>query len=207
MIAALFVDSRGPYANLPEVDPWDATRDALLYAGPHPVVAHPPCERWGRYATGGPSAKVRRVVGDDGGCFKAALAAVRRWGGALEHPADSKAWAAFGLAKPPPAGGWVKADDFGGFTCRVDQGQYGHRARKATWLYVFGVLELPELRWARVVGRPRLDAGFHSAEERAAARARGAVRVEDRLTPRECKLTPAEFRDEVLLPLARMVRL
>jgi hypothetical protein len=206
LVAALFVDPKGPYVGLPGVEVWDEQRDARLYAGPFPVVAHPPCERWGRYATGGPSAKVRRVVGDDGGCFAAALAAVRRWGGVLEHPADSKAWAAHELVKPPPAGGWVKADGLGGFTCRVDQGQYGHRARKATWLYAFGALELPELRWARVVGRPRLDAGFHSAEERRAARARDAMRVLDRLTPRECKLTPVEFRDDVLLPLARSVQ-
>lgn len=66
MIAALFVAVGGGYFGLPDVDPWDAERDARLYAGPWPVVAHPPCERWGRYWSGGPSAKVRRELGDDG---------------------------------------------------------------------------------------------------------------------------------------------
>jgi len=42
--------------------------------------------------------------GNDGGCFAAALAAVRRWGGVLEHPAGSNAFAAFGLPRPVGVG-------------------------------------------------------------------------------------------------------
>ena len=45
-----------------------------------------------------------------------------------------------------PAGGWVNADWCGGWTCHVEQGRYGHRARKATWLYAVGV-EPPALDW------------------------------------------------------------
>ena len=48
MIAALYVARAGTYFNLLDVDPWDEIRDARLYDGPHPVVAHPPCQRWGR---------------------------------------------------------------------------------------------------------------------------------------------------------------
>ena len=101
MIAALYVAEGGVYSGLSDVEIWPESRDARLYAGPWPVVAHPPCQRWGRYWSGGPSAKVRRVKGDDGGCFAAALASVREWGGVLEHPEASSAWAAFGLAAPP----------------------------------------------------------------------------------------------------------
>lgn len=90
-VAVLYAYADGPYAGLDGVDVWDVTRDARTYAGPHPVVAHPPCERWGRYWHGGPSAKVRRTKGDDGGCFASALASVRRWGGVLEHPEASMA--------------------------------------------------------------------------------------------------------------------
>ena len=49
MIAALYVMRDGCYYGMPDVDPWDEERDARLYAGPYAVVAHPPCERWGRY--------------------------------------------------------------------------------------------------------------------------------------------------------------
>jgi len=82
MIAALFVDARGCYAGLPDVDVWDEARDARLYPGPHPVVAHPPCTRWCRLA-GLVEARWGHKRGDDGGCFASALASVRRWGGGV----------------------------------------------------------------------------------------------------------------------------
>lgn len=192
MIAALYVQSDGCYSALPNVDPWPEARDARLYAGPWPVVAHPPCQRWGRYWGGGPSAKVKRELGDDFGCFAAALAAVRRWGGILEHPEASHAWAHFGINRPPHKGGWVPAGMCGGWTCCVEQGHYGHRARKKTWLYAFRV-ERPALIWGRSAGE-RLDEGFHSAEERREARAAGKL-PRKRLTPRECAATPPAFRD------------
>ena len=145
-VAALYVDPAGVYASLPAVDMWDELRDARRYEGPYPVVAHPPCERWGRLW----HTKAGAVKGDDGGTFAAALVAVRRYGGVLEHPAVSGAWDAFGLNRPPMDGGWVAADwlhGYEGWTCCVFQGAYGHFAPKATWLYAHGVPALPELRW------------------------------------------------------------
>ena len=153
MIAALYVETDGCYFGLPGVDPWDITRDARNYAGPYPVVAHPPCQRWGRYWYGGPLIKTRLSKGDDGGCFAKALAAVRQWGGVLEHPEGSAAWPAHGLLPPPRHGGWVVADWQGGWTCCVEQGHYGHVSNKPTWLYAAGV-DLPSLRWGK--GRQRL---------------------------------------------------
>ena len=143
-IAALFVERDGAYAGIVGVDPWDELRDARLYPGLFPVVAHPPCSRWCRLA-GLVEARWGHKRGEDGGCFAAALAAVRAFGGVLEHPAWSDAWAAFYLPKPPREGGWV-GGICGGFSCYVEQGRYGHPAKKATWLYAYGV-ELPELRW------------------------------------------------------------
>lgn len=157
-IAALYVDARGPYANMPGVDVWDEARDARRYAGPHPVIAHPPCQRWGRFWAGSPlviaRTGVRQAKGDDGGCFAAALADVRAYGGILEHPWGSAAWPNFGLAIPPRLGGWVRADDHGGMTCCVEQGQYGHYARKPTLLYAVGAAT-PALKWGH--SPPALD--------------------------------------------------
>jgi hypothetical protein len=221
VIAVLFVATNGCYFGLPDVDPWDEKRDARLYAGPWPVVAHPPCERWGRYWSGGPSARVRRAKGDDSGCFASALSSVRRWGGVLEHPEASHAWRAHGLNAPPREGGWIAADFEGGWTCCVEQGHYGHRARKATWLYARGVT-LPSLKWGPCAKRARLDEGFHSAEERAfrsnrtlspemrlrksqwmtATEAATGIKDFRRLTLTERKATPVVFRD-LLLSIAR----
>jgi hypothetical protein len=202
VIAALYVLKGGPYYGLPDVDPWDEERDARLYAGPWPVVAHPPCARWGRYWFGGPSVKVRKTRGDDGGCFEAALRAVQAHGGVLEHPEASSAWRAFNLAPPPRRGGWVPAGLFApGWTCCVEQGHYGHRARKATWLYLVGPRPEP-LTWGPCEGKDRLDDGYHSAEERRRAVRTGA---RQRLSERQRMETPIAFRD-ALLALARQAR-
>lgn len=193
----------GVYFDLEGVDPWDETRDARAYPGPYPVVAHPPCQRWGRYWGGGPSVKVPKKLGDYGGCFAAALEAVRRWGGVLEHPEASHAWHHFGLNPPPCYGGWISADFQGGWTCCVEQGHYGHRARKATWLYARGPGHLlPTLTWGKSQGE-RLDEGFHSREERQRARSAG-IAPRKRLTTIECLATPIPFRD-LLLSIARGV--
>lgn len=203
MIAALYVQADGCYMGLDGVDPWPEARDARSYDGPHAVVAHPPCERWGRYWFGGPSARVRRELGDDGGCFAAALASVRKWGGVLEHPEGSHAWRAHGLAAPPQSGGWVRAEGlFGdGWTCCVAQGRYGHRAQKLTWLYAVRC-DLPRLDWGLCPGMVRLDDDYHSAEERRRAVRAGVV---ERLSKRQRAATPEPFRD-LLLGMATVDR-
>jgi len=63
----------------------------------------------------------------------------------LEHPAYSDAWPAFSLPKPQREG-WQRGI-CGGWSAHVEQGRYGHVAKKATWLYAFGVTNLPALRW------------------------------------------------------------
>lgn len=203
MIAALYVAKDGPYFGLPNVDPWDRARDARQYNGPHPVVAHPPCERWGRYWSGGPSAKVRRHKGDDGGCFDRALWAARNFGGVIEHPANTSAWSYYRICPPDPLGGWHPAGDgFGAWVCQVHQGHYGHAADKATWLYVKAPRPLPELIWGPCEGKLRLDEGFHSNEERRAARAAG-IKPLERLSKEERAATPIPFRD-LLISIAEV---
>ena len=200
MIAALYVQERGCYVGVEGVDPWPESRDARLYDGPHPVVAHPPCERWGKFATGGPAAPRTRTRGDDGGCFAAALASVRRWGGVLEHPQGSAAWPAHGLAAPPRGGGWVPAGDLTGWTCCVEQGHYGHLAAKATWLYAVRT-DLPDLRWGRAPESWR-DDPTRSARWRARAEKDGVCVL---LSRGQRAATPPAFRD-LLLSIAQSTR-
>ena len=204
MIAALYVQDQGCYFDLPSVDPWCEMRDARLYAGPYPVVAHPPCQRWGKMWFGQPltvkRTGQRKQLGDDGGCFKAALSAVRQWGGVLEHPAGSHAWAYFGLASPPRSGGWVRADNLGAWTCCVEQGRYGHYARKPTWL-IAAHCDLPELDWGK--SEPRYDPavvarmGLKRAKRLGEVGARGGGKDS---APRIG--TPQPFRD-LLISIAR----
>jgi hypothetical protein len=126
-VAALYIDPRGPYPALlgPELC-WDEARDARTYAGPWPVVAHPPCGPWGR---------LRRF------CTKqlaslgpVAVFQVREFGGVLEHPRDSSLWSHCRLPRPGEF-----PDAWGGRTVQVDQVRWGHVAQKATWLYLVGV--------------------------------------------------------------------
>lgn len=145
-VAALFVDSGGIYSTLDGVECWGVERDARTYAGPHPVVAHPPCTRWCRLA-GLVEARWGHRRGEDDGCFASALQSVRSWGGVLEHPAYTAAWPAYGLPAPH-AEAWQRTL-CGGWVCHVEQGRYGHAAKKATWLYGYGI-EPSSLQWGRV---------------------------------------------------------
>lgn len=132
MIAALYVQARGCYSGRPDVDPWPEDRDARAYAGPWSVVAHPPCGPWGAYSKPTPQSPARGPLrGDDAGCFR-----------------HSHAWAAHNLHPPTLGGGWTRSilrpQEW---VCEVDQGHYGHVARKPTWLLFVGDTEPPPLVW------------------------------------------------------------
>lgn len=187
MIAALFVQTGGCYFGLDGVDPWDEARDARRYDGPHPVVAHPPCDRWHQLSAVNHKRWGFRI-NEDGGCFAAALAAVRRWGGVLEHPAESRAFRFHGLPEPS-RGGWQRTID-GDWVSEVDQAAYGHRARKRTWLVFCGADMPGSLDW-------RATAGTHQ------------IGLFDQIKPQlpkaETSATPPAFRD-LLISLARSAR-
>lgn len=127
-VAVLYCDRLGPYPKLVEAGNWyDEARDGRTYAGPFPIVAHPPCGPWGH---------LRHLSKfQDPTLAPLAVEQVRRWGGVLEHPSGSKLWEALNLPRPgdPP-------DAFGGRTISVNQCDWGHVARKATWLYLVGVV-------------------------------------------------------------------
>jgi hypothetical protein len=126
MIAALYVDPRGPYPAMADVDCWDETRDARLYAGPWPVVAHPPCGPWGSLK--------HLYKGSEHGLAPIAVEQVRAHGGVLEHPAHSRLWAHCSLPKPGDP-----HDANGGYAIAINQVDWGHACVKPTWLYLVGV--------------------------------------------------------------------
>lgn len=197
-VAALFVESGGCYSNLPDVDAWPIDRDARLYAGPWPVVAHPPCERWGRYWHGLPRKPHQYRLGDDNGCFIAALRIVRTFGGVIEHPAWSHAWDAFRLPAPLAAG-WLPFPGDEWF-CQVEQGHYGHMARKATWLFVKGP-QPPELIWGPAPQRlSEIALERHGYEKARRTGVMAYVGGKDKKAIRS--RTPIAFRD-LLLDIAR----
>lgn len=187
MIAALFVQSGGCYSQADNVDPWPEDRDARLYDDIYPVVAHPPCQLWGKMAKvnysrwGGEHNK----PGNDNGCFKSALDSVNRCGGVLEHPAQTYAWNEFGLTKPSK-NGWSKSG--AGWVCEVWQSAYRHKANKATWLYYVGVNAPFELRWDRVKGTHQV--GFQDQ--------RGKARNKPTLSKKDANATPILFRNELV---------
>jgi hypothetical protein len=189
MIAALYVAKGGCYFGLPDVDPWDEARDARLYAGPWPVVAHPPCQLWTNFAAlnfkryGGE----HNLPGNDGGCFGHALFAVRAWGGVLEHPAGSKAWPVHDLPRPARGGWHATREQPTQWVTEVNQSAYGHRARKRTWLVCVSRKEPPALDWRDLPGTHQC--GWFD-------------RVKPTLSKKEASATPTAFRN-LLLSLAR----
>lgn len=206
MIAALFVEKNGVYFGLDNVDPWDEERDAKSYKGNYPVIAHPPCQRWGKMWMGSPSyvarTGIRKIKGDDGGCFESALASIRRCGGVLEHPYGSHAWPHFGLNKPPRKGGWIKADEKG-WTCCVEQGRYGHWMRKPTLLYAVNC-DLPELDWG--VSEPVYPSWAVERYGLKRCKRMGEIAFKGGGTDSSCRnATPKEFQ-EVLISMARSVK-
>lgn len=186
-VAALYIDPRGPYPRMQDVECWDEKRDARLYAGPHPVVAHPPCGRWCRLA-GLVESRWGYRKGDDGGTFLAALEAVRKWGGVLEHPAYTDAWPEYAL--PQPTGtGWQRTLA-GEWVCMLSQCAYGHRARKRTWLLYVGKTPPAVPDWTE----PATDAVISGAANHCS--------VEGRVWSGEARKTPPAFA-AFLVALAR----
>ena len=135
-VAVLFARSDSIYKTLAGADVWDAERDARKWEGGAPVVAHPPCRAWGRMR------QFAQPRHDEKDLARFAIQQLRKWGGVLEHPAESTLWADQMLPRPGRA-----PDQFGGWTMAIDQFHFGHRAEKATWLYIVGLHpdDLPEI--------------------------------------------------------------
>lgn len=141
-VAVLFARADSVYKTLPDVEVYDIERDARTYDGPWPVVAHPPCRAWGRLRT------FARPRPDERNLARLAVSLIREFGGVLEHPGGSTLWVAQKLPEPQ------EQDVFGGWTLPITQHAWGHRAEKATWLYIIGCapIDLPPM--PLVLGEP-----------------------------------------------------
>lgn len=94
----------------------------------------------------------------------------------------------------------------GGWTCCVEQGRYGHYARKPTMLLVYGLDpdELPDLDWG--IGEPRLDPAVVERMGLVRAKRLGEVGARGGGTDSTPRIhTPGAFR-ELLLSIARSAR-
>lgn len=127
-VAALFVRADSVYKRMRGVDAWDIERDARKWPGGCPAVVHPPCRSWGRLR------QFAKPRDDEKALGPWAVDQVRRFGGVLEHPAESTLFAHCRMPRPGQF-----PDEFGGYTIQIDQFHFGHRAEKSTWLHIVGV--------------------------------------------------------------------
>jgi hypothetical protein len=125
-VAAIYVDNPGIYFSFKNVDCWDESRDAKNYNGPYPVIAHPPCGPWGSLSW--------NAYLDDKTTGPRAIEQVRKFGGVLEHPANSKLFDFCNVVKPGK-----NIDSYNGRTIEIDQVWWGNPLRKRTWLYMVGI--------------------------------------------------------------------
>jgi len=123
-VAVLCTRRSSPYLSIEGADCFDADRDCRSFDLAAPVVAHPPCRSWSRLRS------FARPRPDEQDVALWCLDAVRRCGGVLEDPEGSHLLRFL-------VGCWRgRRDAWGGFVVRVDQSEFGHRARKSSWLYV-----------------------------------------------------------------------
>ena len=139
-VTVLFARSDSHYKLLPDTDVWDVERDARRWPGGAPVVAHPPCRAWGRLRHFARPRRGERLLATW------AVRQVRQFGGVLEHPASSTLWPRAGLPAPG------KRDKFGGWTLPIHQQWWGHKAQKATLLYIVGCQPADVPRMPLVLG-------------------------------------------------------
>ena len=173
--SVLFACKGSLYHSLP-VDVYDIDRDALTFPGGTAVVAHPPCRAWASLRH---CAKPREGEKD---LAPWAVEQVRRWGGVLEHPLNSILWRTLGLPE-----GVRDRDEYGGFTLKVDQFWWGHRARKRTRLYICGIEPRDVPAYPLKLGEAPCTVGLWSGRDKENCR--------PSISKKEFELTPRGFAE------------
>jgi hypothetical protein len=122
LVAVLCVSAKSIYKQLAGVECYDMRRDVRSFAGGMPVVAHPPCRSWSAKC-----AHQAKPLPGEKELGPLCVEWLRKCGGVLEHPANSRLFAHCGLPRPGEArdGLWSIA---------VSQAWWGHSITKNTWL-------------------------------------------------------------------------
>jgi len=127
-VAILCAASRSIYKSLPDVEVYDARRDARTFGGGMPIVAHPPCRSW--------SVKTKHQAKPEPGEKELGLFCcekLKECGGVLEQPTFSELFEAGGLPQPGrPLDGDL-------WTIEVWQAWWGYPMKKTTWLAFCGI--------------------------------------------------------------------
>lgn len=140
--AALFVRKDTHYSAL-GCDCYDVERDALTWQGGVPCIAHPPCRSWSRLS------HFAKPLPGERELALWAMDKVRRFGGVLEHPLDSRLWRETGCLS------YGVRDLHGGVLVPALQSWWGHRAPKRTGFYICG--PVPELPYSDELAVGRIE--------------------------------------------------
>jgi len=159
-------------------DVWDIDRDARNWPGGHAGIFHPPCRAWAtlaQFAKPRPDEKLLAIWSID---------QIRKWGGVLEHPVNSRLWPDW-----LPLPGTI--DEYGGFSICVNQSWWGHKAEKKTLLYICGTTEqnMPEIP----LSFDRIDYCVRYSKYQWKLRKERGIKSVQEITKREREQTPVEF--------------
>lgn len=142
MISILCVARKSNYFNIPDLDLWTEERNAYLFNGNNPIIAHPPCAQWSKMRAFSRPDKVAKNLALF--CWEY----VNQNGGCLEHPQGSALFKYVGANRSQ--------------IVSINQNWFGFPSRKTTYIY-FAKCE-PE-RYPLSFDRPlRTTTSLHSKD-------------------------------------------
>lgn len=127
-VSVLCAHRRSVYCGFDDVTVYDDRRDARLFDGVGPVVAHPPCRAWSAFTRHQAKPPADEIL-----LWPWCVAVISICGGVLEHPAYSRLFDFCDIPTPgesPRRGLWSMA---------IDQSWFGFCASKRTWLVFSGI--------------------------------------------------------------------